>query len=397
MVTVSEAWQHILEVLPDFGSETVALEDACGRVLRQTVTAERDQPPFDRVMMDGIAIRHTGARRFRLQATQQAGDAPITLSSDEHCIEIMTGAVLPPGTDTVVPVERIAVADGHAELEADYEPERGQFVHRRGSDHPEGALLLAPGSLIGGPEAAVLASQGLARVAVGRHPAVAVVSTGNELVGPERALQPQEIRASNGPAMLAVLRHNGFAGCRDIHLRDEPAAMRNQLGGLLEEHRVLILSGGVSKGKADYVPGILSELGVEVVFHGVSQRPGKPMWFGVRDDRLVFALPGNPVSTLVCFRRYVVPALFGAAGLAPATPETAILSAEYRFRPSLTCFLPAHVRTDDGGRLMAAPSPTNTSGDFTTLAGTSGFVELDRERENFPAGTPVPFYRWQAG
>ena len=397
MITVAEASRRVLESLPDFGSETVPLAAACGRILRQTIAAERDQPPFDRVMMDGIAVRWTGARRFRVEATQQAGDAPVALSDDEHCIEVMTGAVLPPGADTVVPVERISVADGRAGLESGYEPEPGQFVHRQGSDHAAGQPLLGPGRIIGGPEVAVLASQGLADVSVGRQPAVAVVSTGNELVGPGRPVQAHEIRASNGPAMLAMLHRQGFAACRDVHLRDDPAAMQDGLGRLLDEHQVLILSGGVSKGKADYVPGILSRLGVEMVFHGVSQRPGKPMWFGVRDDRLVFALPGNPVSTLVCFRRYVLPALLAAAGLPPSPPDTAVLSRDYRFAPALTCFLPARVGTDEQGTLTADPAPTNTSGDFTSLAGTSGFVELDRDRDRFPAGTLVPFHRWHAG
>ena len=143
------------------------------------------------------------------------------------------------------------------------------------------------------------------------------------------------------------------------------------------------------------MPQILAELGVQVVFHRVSQRPGKPMWFGRRDERLVFALPGNPVSTLVCFRRYVLPALLQAAGLATVPVETARLAADHEFRPALTCFLPVRVTTDGEGRLLATPAPTNTSGDFTALAGTSGFVELAAEREEFPAGTPVGLYRWR--
>lgn len=397
MIPVHEAWQRIVEVLPETETEHVPVEAAAGRILTRAVTAERDQPPFDRVMMDGIAIRHTGGRRFRVRATRHAGDPSVPLGSAEHCIEIMTGAVLPPGADTVVPIERLRIADGTAELEPGYEPEPGQYVHRRASDHAAGTRLLAPGCRLGAPEVAVLASQGLAEVPVGRQPAAAVVSTGNELVGPGHAVAPHEIRLSNGPAILASLLEHGFAGSRHMHLRDDPAVMRERLGEVLAEYPVLILSGGVSRGKADHVPGIMAELGIPRVFHRVSQRPGKPMWFGAGHGRLVFALPGNPVSALVCFRRYVLPALLRAAGLASLPAETALLGADYEFRPALTCFLPVRAGTDGDGRLLATPAPTNTSGDFSALAGTAGFVELELASERFPAGTPVALHRWRIG
>jgi len=395
VITVGEAWQRILDALPDYGVEDVAVEEAAGRVLRAAVGAERDQPPFDRVMMDGIALRHAGARRLRVQGTQHAGDPPLELADDASCIEIMTGAALPSGADTVIPVERIRLTDGTVELEEGYEAEPGRFIHRRGSDHAAGTGLLEAGCLLGAPEVAVLASQGLAAVSVGRRPPAAVVSTGNELVPAGAPVAAHEIRLSNGPAILSSLLRHGHAGSRHVHLRDEPAVMRERIAALLEEFPVLLLSGGVSKGKADHVPGIMAELGVEVIFHRVSQRPGKPMWFGARGETLVFALPGNPVSALVCFRRYVLPALLRGAGSAGLTTDTAVLGADYEFRPPLTCFLPVRAERDAAGSLVAMPAPTNTSGDFTGLAGTTGFVELQRERERFAAGTPVPLHRWR--
>jgi len=241
----------------------------------------------------------------------------------------------------------------------------------------------------------VLASQGLATVRAGRRPPTAVVSTGNELVPAGSPVAAHQIRLSNGPAILSSLLGHGHAGSRHAHLPDEPEVMRERLTALLDEFPVLLLSGGVSKGKADYVPGIMAELGVEVIFHRVSQRPGKPMWFGARGATLVFALPGNPVSALVCFRRYVLPALLRGAGYSGPTAETAMLGADYEFRAPLTCFLPVRAETDAAGSLVAIPAPTNTSGDFTGLAGTTGFVELERERERFAAGTPVTLHRWR--
>ena len=148
-------------------------------------------------------------------------------------------------------------------------------------------------------------------------------------------------------------------------------------------------------GKADYVPEVLKELGVEQVFHKISQRPGKPMWFGIGPDgQAVFALPGNPVSALVCCRQYVIPALNAAAGLSDSPPEFASLAQEHVFRPQLTCFLPVKLVSAVGGQTLAMPVKTNTSGDFAALSGTAGYVELALETTTFPAGTGVQLHRW---
>ena len=194
-----------------------------------------------------------------------------------------------------------------------------------------------------------------------------------------------------------MLTAEGFGDCHDLHLPDEPVLLRERLGTLLDEADVLVLSGGVSMGKADFVPQVLQELGVELVFHKISQRPGKPMWFGIGPrGQAVFALPGNPVSTLVCCRQYVLPALLLASGRSPARPAAAALTGDFSFSPKLTCFLPVRVSVDEDGRLAATPVPTNTSGDFAALSGTDGYVELALEQDEFAAGTVVPLHRWSA-
>jgi molybdopterin molybdotransferase len=158
---------------------------------------------------------------------------------------------------------------------------------------------------------------------------------------------------------------------------------------------VLILVGGVSMGKADYVPDVLAELGVEVIFHKVSQRPGKPMWFGMAPgNKAVFALPGNPVSALVCCRQYVIPALEKASLAAARPPELASLASDVTFKPNLTCFQPVKLASNAAGQAIAIPVKTNTSGDFTALSDTDGYVELPLEETLFPAGTPVFVHRW---
>jgi len=400
VITTAEATEAILAAMPVFETESVAADDAVGRVLRQTVVAERDQPPFDRVMMDGIAIAHadfaSGTRSFPIQATQAAGDERLTLESGK-AIEIMTGASLPQGADCIVPVERLDVSARAVEIEAGYEAAARQFIHTRGSDHRLGETLLAPGRRVTPMDIAVIASAGLTEVTVSRQPVVRVISTGNELVPAGMPIAPHEVRLSNGPAVIAMLAQHGYTECVHDHLVDEPALLTERIGAHLADADVLILSGGVSMGKADYVPDVLKALGVELIFHRISQRPGKPMWFGRGPSgQAVFALPGNPVSTLVCCRQYVIPALETASGLAARPPEFAALTATVRFEPQLTCFQPVRLLSNTAGGVLAMPVHPNTSGDFATLTKTDGYVELALEETEFPAGTVAPLNRWHS-
>jgi molybdopterin molybdotransferase len=384
--------------MPALPAATVPTERSPGRVLRQDIVAERDQPPFDRVMMDGVAIRFAdfdkGQRRFPVQSRQHAGDPVHTLEAGK-CIEIMTGACLPAGADCVVPVERITVADRSAEIEAGYSAELRQHIHARASDHEEGTQLLRPGTRIAPADIAIIASAGLPEIEVSRLPVIRVISTGNELVPAGKPIDAHQVRESNGPAVIAMLKEHGYTDCERDHLVDDLKILEQRIARHLDEADVLVLSGGVSMGKADYVPQVLEALGVEVLFHKISQRPGKPMWFGVGPKKqAVFALPGNPVSTLVCCRHYVIPALASAAGAAPGNPEFAALAQDVAFRPRLTCFLPTRLVSNAAGTLLALPVHTNTSGDFAALAGTDGYVELALEDTFFGTGTTVPLFRW---
>jgi molybdopterin molybdotransferase len=232
-------------------------------------------------------------------------------------------------------------------------------------------------------------------VRVSSQPAFMVVSTGNELVEPGEPIAAQQVRRSNAYAVAATLRARGFGRVGDDHVPDDEEMLRERLKLHLTTHDVVILSGGVSMGKFDFVPKVLIELGVEEVFHKVAQRPGKPMWFGVGPHgQAIFGLPGNPVSTLVCLIRYVIPAIAEAMGTRPVLHERLALAAPVAFDLPLSYFLPVSIEHDAWGRPWANPRPTNGSGDFLSLAGTDGFVELPPGPNTYPKGFVAGLYRW---
>lgn len=397
MLTPAEADAAIAAALAPMPREVLRLPSCAGRVLAAPLRAERDAPPFDRVAMDGIAFRFQkgGPRRLRVAGVQAAGSPALTLSADHDCFEVMTGAVMPHGCDTVVPVEDLRMGEGHAELANEREPAPWRHVHRRGSDAKSGDVLLQAGTRLAGPELAVAASAGIAELPVNRIPRIAVISTGDELVEPGEPILDHQVRRSNSYGIAAALTLAGFPPASDLQLPDREAVIRPALDAALEQHDVLVLSGGVSAGRFDFVPGALASLHVQSRFHGIAQRPGRPMWFGTNaSGKAVFALPGNPVSVLVCLARYVMPALQRLAGGPRQAPRPVVLARDFRFERPLTFFLPVTLGYDEQGRTIAEPRPTRGSGDFIALAGTDGFVELPPGPATHAAGLVVPFHRW---
>ena len=400
MTTPAEAEAAIRAQVKALPAQLTALIDLPGAILREPIVASRDQPPFDRVMMDGIAIAtsasNAGRRQFRIAGTQAAGARQMVLADPDACFEAMTGAVLPHGCDAVIPVEHIAIETGVATLSGHVTPIAGMNVHARGIDCRAGSELLDSGVRLGPAEVAVIASTGLARVAATRPPRIMVISTGDELIEPGDAVEGWQIYRSNVYGVLATLKARGFEHLAQDHLPDDLDILRRRLRAHLQAHDVLILSGGVSMGKFDYIPQVLGELGIKVVFHKVEQRPGRPLWFGVGGNgETVYALPGNPVSTLVCLLRYVLPGLATALGAPHIPPEFVALSEDVPVKPALTLFLPVKLAAPlDGQAAAASIWATRGSGDFTALIGTAGFVELPPGPRVVPRGTLVPLYRW---
>jgi molybdopterin molybdotransferase len=399
LITPRLAEEAIYSRLTCLPIESLPLTQCVGATLRENIYAERDQPPFDRVAMDGMAVDsdalRRGLKRFRVQGIQAAGAPPVKLGGGDAAIEVMTGAILPPGSDCVIPVEQLEVAEGYASLGAAVVNSPYQNVHRRGSDSRQGTLLLEAGTLLRAPEIAVAASAGMARVRVSSQPAVMIISTGDELIEPGDPIADYQVRRSNAYAVAATLRTRGFGRVGDDHVPDDEVLMRKRLALHLTTHEVVVLSGGVSMGKFDLVPKVLQQLGVQQVFHNIAQRPGKPMWFGIGPQgQAVFGLPGNPVSTLVCLIRYVIPAIAEAMGTKRAPPERLALAAPVGVQPALTYFLPVAIEHDDWGRPWANPRRPNGSGDFLSLTGTDGFVELPPGPNTYPKGFVATVYRW---
>mgnify|MGYP001163271341 FL=1 len=400
MLTPSEAEKLILENLAPFLREDCPLLSAHGRVLRADLRADRDLPPFDRVTMDGFALRSSavaaGVSKFRIQGTQAAGMRPLKLDdAPDTCVEIMTGAVLPAGADCVVPFEDTTRDGNTITLASSARAVAESAIHRRGSDHPAGSTIISAGTKLTGREIAVAAAIGASSLVVSALPKIAVIATGDELVEVDAPVAPHQIRRSNDYALRAALIAAGYPRVERLHFRDVKHEVEHLLWHTLAEYDVVLITGGVSKGKYDFLPAALAAQGVKKIFHGVAQRPGKPFWFGVSARRTpVFALPGNPVSAYTCLHRYVLPALAHASGAAPAPLRTAALASPITFKPPLAYLLPVKLTSGPRAELLATPDPTNTSGDFAGLVNTDGFVELPADTTEFPLGFTARFWPW---
>lgn len=392
MVTVKEASDIIFDHLIEPKMLTVKLGEATGSVLAALVRADRDFPPFDRVAMDGIAINHAewlkGRRAFQVAGTQAAGEPAKVLSDVRQCMEVMTGAMLPRGCDAVVRYEDVDINDAMATVRTDGVTLH-QHLHRQGLDAVKGQALLQPGTKISPSEIAVLASVGKETVEVYNFPPIAIISTGDELVEVGAIPHAHQIRQSNVWALKSALSAMG-AEATLFHFKDERAVLEEKLARIADEFEVLILSGGVSKGKFDFVPDALEKAGIRKLFYQVSQRPGKPFWFGASDKgHVAFALPGNPVSTFMCFYKYVKPWIQKCLRL-PSAEQVAVLASPVTFSAPLTYFLQVSVR-NVGGRLIASPEAGGGSGDFANLAKVTGFMQLPLEKSEFAEGEVYPY------
>jgi molybdopterin molybdotransferase len=397
MISVQQAQGLLGLHVPTAAKDTCALAEGQGRVLLQDLVADRDGPPFHRVAMDGVAIAleawRGGRRRFFCGGMQAAGDPQMHLTGPEQCLEAMTGAALPVGCSGVVPFEHCRKDGSDYVIDDDFDFFDMKNIHRQGEDFRVGDVVLPANLRLQSPSIAVAASLGYGELLCAKTPSIAWVTTGSELVDVDAKPLPHQIRKSNLHTGVAACRSRGYSRLSCHHLPDDEQTTRSTLAVLLEEHDYVILSGGVSKGKLDFVPAALEALGVEKVFHRVAQKPGKPLWFGVKGQRRVFGLPGNPASMLVCLERYVLPFLDRQAGLA-APPLLRLPCAEtFPAKSRLTLFKTARVVDGPSGASLEL-CRDHGSGDHAALARGQGFVEIPPADQAWPAGTLFPFRYW---
>ncbi|OCA72625.1 molybdopterin molybdenumtransferase MoeA [Chryseobacterium artocarpi] len=396
MITVQQAEEIILSQAQDFGKEEISYNHALGRVLAENLTADRDLPPFDRPTVDGIAIRYDayekGIRSFTVKAIQSAGESSISIDSEEECIEIMTGAALDHSVDTVIRYEDISINEGIATINIDIK--KGQNIHLKGRDKKEGEVLVNANQIITPAIIGIASSIGKTSILVKKLPKIIIISTGDEMVSPESFPSPYQLRRSNGITIQSVVKKYNIEA-DTLHLNDDYEEIKKELSRCINEYDVLLMSGGVSMGKFDYLPKVCEELEVEKLFHKIKQRPGKPFWFGKnKDQKLVFAFPGNPVSVFMCLHRYFIPWLEKSLEISGTSPMFAVLQNDIDFPFALQYFAQVKLGVNELGQITAESVNTNGSGDFSHLADTNAFIELPLEQNSFKKGEVYKVWKY---
>jgi len=393
-LSVAEARARIVEIAARqaMSAESIALENALGRVLTHDVRAPFDVPGFANSAMDGYALRFADLQpecetSLRLGGVVLAGGAGAPQVVPGHCVRITTGAPLPPGADTVVMKENtraegevIHIAPGTL---------RGAHVRPAGEDYRAGDLAIARGTMLAPAQLGALASFGLVRVEVARRPRAVLLTTGDELVAPGRPLGFGQIHDSNRYSLGALLAQHGAVLVRHERVRDDPAALRAALTRASEDADLVLSSGGVSAGEADYLPRALGEIGT-VHFWKVRIKPGMPFLCGGIGGALVCALPGNPVSGVATFLTLVKPALDVMLGRADTTIKLrARLTQAINKRHARAEFVRAALHCDDAGVLRATPHGKQGSGMLRGVAEANALISIQEGPQDFAVGAIV--------
>ncbi|MGA8862428.1 MAG: gephyrin-like molybdotransferase Glp [Gallionella sp.] len=391
-LSVENARNCVLESVGRLDAEPVRLEQSVGRVLAEDVRANRDLPPYDVSAMDGYALR--SADLAKLPATLaiiediKAGDLPTKILSPGQCARIMTGAPVPQGADAVIRVEEtLALPDNRVQINAAVKP--GNDIRVQGEGMRNGEVVLTAGTEITPGVVGVLATVKSAHVQVHRRPRVAILSTGNELEDMDDPVDPNKIPNSNSYALMAQVQALGIEPDLLGIARDDPAELEEYLQRGLR-FDVLLVSGGTSVGVHDYVRPTIESLGVQMKFWRVAMKPGHPLAFGTTASSVFFGLPGNPVSSMVCFEEFVAPALrrmMGHARLYRRT-VTARLTHGIKHQPGRTEFVRVMLAKGDGG-YAATSTGAQGSGMLLSMARADGLMVVPAESAGIASGSIV--------
>ena len=394
MLSFEDARRKVIEAAAGLrripASEAVKLENALGRILAERIVADRDYPPFDRATRDGFAVRAADCReagaKLRVIGEIRAGGKFVGAVNAGECVQIMTGAAMPPGADAVVMIEHTRASAKQNEVVIERAAEAGMNIVPRGAESRAGDPLLGVATRMGYAEIAVAAQVGRGELRVYRNPRVAILSTGDEVVAVDATPGPLEIRNSNGASLAAQAKLAGTEPVLLGHAPDRAQELRKMIARGLEED-ALVLSGGVSMGKYDLVEEVLRGLGADFFFDAVAIRPGRPAVFGMCRGKPVFGLPGNPVSTMVTFELFVVPAIdiLGGGDARPLPLLKAKLARAVEQKAALTHFLPATLEWPNG-EATVTELPWQGSGDIATLARGNCFLVVHQSKLKMDAG-----------
>ena len=382
MIPVADAIQIVLSQTSTLSAESVPLSDALARILAENIVADTDLPPFDRAQMDGYAVRAADVvktpARLRIVGESAAGVGWHNEMNTGEAVRIMTGAPVPSGADAVQQVELTREVNGAGLVEILESVEAGRSIVRQAQEIKRGETVLRAGDDINAQTIATLASFGYAQVKVGQRPRVAVMATGSELVDVDQKPARDQIRDSNNYTIEAYAKLAGATVERLPLAGDDTEQLKKQIAAAVERSDALITSGGVSMGVYDFTKAALKELGAEIFFERVALRPGKPTVFARIGKTLVFGLPGNPVSVAVTFNLFARTALRIMQGSTQPTlcPETAALARSVKGSAERESYLPAILRTDEKGTLLAEPLKWGGSSDFVAFARTTALINV---------------------
>jgi molybdopterin molybdotransferase len=397
MIPVKEAQDLILSFAKNFEVEEVSIHNTFNRVLAEDVFADRDYPPFNRSAMDGYAVLSSD---FNKQESVQlnliekvfAGQPSTRNVTSGNCIKIMTGAPVPEGADAVIRVEDTLENNGTIQFNIKTVNPK-QNIALQAEDAKKNDLLIAKNTLLDATTIAVLAVTGKENIKVHQLPKVAIVSTGNEIVTVDSPILPHQIRDSNSYTLKNFLKQYVINDITAIHVEDDKEILQKEIQKLLDKD-ILILSGGVSKGDADYVPEVLQLLGIKEIFHRVKIKPGAPLWFGeMPNGGVVFGLPGNPVSVQVAFKIFIEPFIRKCFGMETLQPLFLPLFNEKKKKTKLDEYFPCKFSVKNNCTGVTS-SKMNGSGDIAATLGSDGIALHPENMDGIKENTILEFYRW---
>jgi molybdopterin molybdotransferase len=393
MISVKEALSIILHQSRNFGTAMISINDATGKVLAEDIHADRDYPPFHRAAMDGFALRSIDfldkrIRTYEIIDELFAGGTSTLKPQEGQCLRIMTGSATPVEYDAIIRIEDCIVNGTQVTFNVDV-LKKGQNIAKQGEDAKAGTLIMAKGIRLFAPEVAALAVTGRAEVLVQKQPKIAVISTGDEVIPVGKEVKPHQIRDSNSYALASFLHNYELSISYRTLVPDHKELLAKAIQDVLE-YDIVIFSGGVSMGEADFVPGILVECGVQNLFHKVKLKPGKPLWFGkLPKGGVVFGLPGNPMSCQVCYKIFIEPFLRQCFGLSKALTLQLPLLVDKKKNVKLDQYFPCVL---EGGGIK--PVVINGSGDVTSTLRSHGLAVHPLQTDDLVKGDVVDFIFW---